>query len=485
MNDTSRRSVSKGGNSALMLAGQFVGKGSLFVSVMLLSRYLADAEFGGFLFAIVLGQVYLFMSDMGVSLVLNRRASTNPKDTQELFSTSISLRIILSLAGLPLVMLAGSILDMDSARLAVLGIIGVSVFFDSWSEMVYSVFRAGEIMVYESVSRIIRGISGLLLVVLAIRYQAGLTAIAGVYAVRSAAGLAAAAWGAKRLKLVLKPCWKFDKVKEMLIASLPLGIMGLVTILHQRVDNVIVRQLLGENAVAAWQECMKVVELMVLLVAPTLLPGALFPSLCRAFRNRNFTRQTADMARVFTAFSTALILAVASAGPRFLKALWGSGYLRQMDSGDLQLAFYLSLAGLAAVYIMHITLASLLAINRVKIVVPVTIAALVIVVAGNLLLMPVIGLPSAGLFFFSGNLLIAASYWLFLRWRGYNLPVWREILISCAAGIPALAAVLLFAGNMSLVPAVLIPLAVYLPVWWFTGGGVAFRRLFPLKVTRD
>jgi hypothetical protein len=69
INFTDIKKSSKAANSAFMLAGQFIGKGSLFVSVMLLSRYLSDSDFGGLLFSIVLGQVYFFLSDMGVSLV--------------------------------------------------------------------------------------------------------------------------------------------------------------------------------------------------------------------------------------------------------------------------------------------------------------------------------------------------------------------------------------------------------------------------------
>ena len=46
---------SKAANTGFMLVGQFIGKGSLFVSIMFLSRYLSDWDFGGLLFVIVLG----------------------------------------------------------------------------------------------------------------------------------------------------------------------------------------------------------------------------------------------------------------------------------------------------------------------------------------------------------------------------------------------------------------------------------------------
>lgn len=190
------------------------------------------------------------------------------------------------------------------------------------------------------------------------------------------------------------------------------------------------------------------------------------------------------MARVFTALAVSLSLAVVSAGNRLLELIWGGSYLRNVSPSDMQLCLYLCVGGLAAVYLMNIMINSLLALNRIRVVVPVTAAALAIVIAGNLLLIPVIGLPSAGILFIAGNLFILLSYYFYVGWRGYRLPIWGKALKSILAAIPAFA-VTFYSLSLPLVPAILVPLAVYVPVWWFTGGGGAFKRLFPLKVTRD
>jgi O-antigen/teichoic acid export membrane protein len=363
----------------------------------------------------------------------------------------------------------------------VLGIIGSSVFFESFAEMFYSVFRAREKMIYESICRIIMGTICLITVLIFIRFKMDLTAIAFAYVIRTLAAVIAATVFAKKIGFSIQPSIDKGKLKELFIASLPLGIMGLFTIAHQRADNVLIRQMLGENAVAAWQECLKIVEIMLLLVVPTLLPGALFPSLCRAFRDEGYQRQTGNMARIFTALAVILFLSVLSTGDRFLRFIWGSGYLRNISSSELQLCLYLCLIGLAIVYLMNILISSLLAVNRVMIVIPVTTAALILVIGGNLLLMPVMGLPSAGIFYVAGNLLIIVSYWIFLRWKGYSLPIWKEAAISILVSIPAFAAVVLIRG-LSFLPALLLPPLIYIPFWWLTGGGRAVREVFPHKM---
>ncbi len=471
---------SKAANTGFMLVGQFIGKGSLFVSIMFLSRYLSDWDFGGLLFVIVLGQIYLGLSDMGVSLILNMRSSVRPADTQELLSESLSLRIILSFLGLPLLLLAGLLLNMAPGRMLVLGIIVVSVFFESFAEMFYSVFRAREKMIYESICRILMGITGLGAVLLLIQFKMDLTAIASAYVIRAFAAAIAAVVFLRKIGFSLKPSIDKKKLKDLFVTALPLGIMGLVTVIHLRADNILIMQILGENAVAAWQECLRIIEIMLLLVVPTLLPGALFPSLCRAFRDGGYKQQTGNMARIFTGLALIPSVAILSAGDRFLRFVWGNEYLRGIDASELQLCLYLCLAGLAVMYLMIIALSSLMAVNRIRIVVPVTTAALILVVVGNLLLMPVLGLPAAGILFVSGNLLILVSYWVFLKWRGYSVPIWREAFISILASVPAFAVIPL-TRRLPFIPALLIPALIFVPVWWFSGGGKAIHEVFPRK----
>ncbi len=472
------RGSSQAVNSGFMLMGQFVGKGFLFVSMMFLSRYLPDQEFGGLLFLIVLGQVYLFFSDMGVSLVLTSRSSLRPEDTQDLFSRSFSLRIIFAVLGFPLIILSGFLLGVPQDRLIILTVISLSVVFEAFAELLYAVFRSREKMVFESVSRMVKGLSGLICILLVIHFRMGLLVIAFAFVLRALLAVIFAFVSLRKINILVKPSLDTRKLMKLFLAALPIGIMGFVTILHLRADNVVIRQIMGESAVAAWQECLRLVELLILLVAPTLLPGALFPDLCRSFRDGVYREKVGSMARVFTGLAVAFTLPVWSTGTGFLRMVWGSKYLRGINPGDLQTCLYFALSGLLVVYLMHILLASLLAVNRVKIVIPVTGAALLMVVAGNWLLIPELGLISVGIMFLGGNLLIVLSYWVFLGKRGYHIRIWKPVFMSLLPAIPAVAAAFMISGSHTALR-LLLPTMIYVPLWVITGGWHAVRTVFP------
>ena len=169
-------------------------------------------------------------------------------------------------------------------------------------------------------------------------------------------------------------------------------------------------------------------------------------------------------------------------GTRLLELLWGASYLREFDPWDLQLCLYLSLGGLAALYLINILVSSLMALNKIRVVIPVSAGAVVMVVVGNLLLIPRIGLPSVGVFFVASNILVLLTYWNFLRWRGYSLPVWREAGISMALALPAVPVAILM-RNSAFVPAFMVPILLYVILWLMAGGYKTLRRLFPFSRT--
>lgn len=238
-----------------MLGGQVVSKGMLLISMALLSRYLDDRSFGLLSFAVAVGLVYMFLSEMGVAITVNRRVSlTGDGTVRGLPGVAAGLRVILSGVGLAVFTGGFAVLSHGPGDLAVLVPVTVSYALDGLSEIPFAVFRASGRSGRESLARSLGGVFSVLTVSLVILLDLGLGAVTAVFVLRSAVTLVSAVALHRDTGFSLVPSFDRSGMAALFRSSLPVGVMGLALAAFQRVDNFFVRRILGIEAVGAWQE---------------------------------------------------------------------------------------------------------------------------------------------------------------------------------------------------------------------------------------
>jgi len=460
-----------------MLTGLVVGKGTLFLSLMLLSRYLDDTSFGMITFAISLSLILFFIIDMGVSPIANRKFSIDPSRTQEVFSTALGLRAILTVLGYSL-LLGASLIFYSKSQAMIVAIIGAGFVLDSWGELVFAIFRSRERMGLEARSRIAGAVTSLVLVLLVVKTDLGVYAAAATYTLRAGVLLTSAFLALGRFRIRLSPGFSGTHIMRLLRESWPLGAMGLLFVAFQRLDVVIMEACLGIRAVGAYNEIYRILETLVLVITPTLLPGALFPSLCRAFRDgwSGFSRKMGGIAQLVTGLAGLVMMPVFAGGTRLLEFLWGSDYLRGQDPGDFRLAYIVLMAAIPILFWMNYLVASVIAAGRQKITVVVTAVSLVLSVGGNLVLIPMIGLPGAAIMVAASNGVMALLYFLVLRKFG-PLPLLGDIWKPAISALAGVLVIYMTRSIPSLPVRMLIPAAAYLAVWLPLGGLKPLKRI--------
>ncbi len=137
-------------NSAYMLFGQIFGKAGLFVSLMIYSRILQDGPFGELLFAVSIGLVIIFLSDMGATMLITRRIAAG-SPVNSILSPAIILRTALSAITLCAVMLAGWAAGYSSKQLVLILLVSTGFILDGFCETSFAVFRARGLMIYEAI----------------------------------------------------------------------------------------------------------------------------------------------------------------------------------------------------------------------------------------------------------------------------------------------------------------------------------------------
>lgn len=459
-----------------MLAGQVTGKAGLFISLMIYSRIFTDGEFGELLFAVAISLILFFLADMGASLVTTRRL-VHSERTVEFLSQALQLRTILS--GVSLIALAVFTLFMGypETQVKLLFLVFSGFILDGYFETFYALFRARDRMIFEGLARSLQGILAVI-IALTIRDKDLSYLWAGAsYPIRSALPFLLCLTASAKMT-----GWRFllpsaaASVRDLLKKAAPLGLMGFLLVAAQRFDNTLVKALISDSAVAAWQQCYRLFEPMVLLVAPTLLPGALFADLCRAERSGwdQVSGRIRWMTEVFTVMAFMIVIPFFFLGTDILRTIWGSGYLRGQSFSDVQSSLRILMFGLPVTYLFHIYLAVILAQGRQKTVLPAVSAAFLVQITGLVLLLPRFGIVSAAIM--QLIFIVTLTIWLGISTR----KTYGETGFARGISRPAVAlipfALLALFQPMSPAMNMVASLTGFLLFWVLPGGGKAAAR---------
>lgn len=457
-------------NTASMLAGQFFGKGTFLLSLMILSRYLDDNHFGMLVFAVALGQILLFLADLGVSVISTKKFSLDPDRIQEIYSTALGLRLLTTFGAWSLIVLGSVIAGYETDQIIMIVLIGLASAMETGAELQFSVFRAKERMIYEAVTRATGGIVSLVLVLAVVVFNRGPIAASAVYALRTTFMLILSMIFLSRFHVRILPRFRVKRILDLLRESWAFGVGGIILIMIYKLDNVIIRELAGIRAVGAYQEIIRILEASVLLITPTLLPGALFPGLCRAFQTgwKETRERMISIAQLVTGIAGAVVIPVLAGGVDLLRLLWGDSFLRGLDAGEVESTFLILMIALPAVFWTNFLMSGVVAYGKQKDLVPIAMIALVVNITGNIVLVPLIGITGAAVMVLITHLFGIVLLYYVLR-KGGPLPLviglWKPVV---AAGISVTVFFLIRNGSVPL--RIIIPTAVYLVIWISLGG---------------
>ncbi|MCK5841960.1 MAG: oligosaccharide flippase family protein [Candidatus Sabulitectum sp.] len=462
-------------NSAYMLLGQIFGKAGLFVSLMIYSRLLSDGAFGELLFAVSMGLIVIFLSDMGATMLITRRiAAGSPVDRT--LSSAIFLRTGLSVIAVSTVMLAGWAGGYSNSQLILMLMVSTGFILDGFCETSFAVFRARELMINEGTARALHGVLGILLAVFAWYTGKGVLFAGSTYLIRQLPALIFVYYVLRKLG------FRIDVSKSVLRSSIPLfkaavplGIVGILMAAGLRIDSIFIKANLGNAAVASYQQSIKIFETLVLIVTPTLLPGALFAALCEAARKGwgNVREKIVWMTELFAVIAAAVVLPLWASELTLLRLIWGNEFLRGVSQGTALLVFRIIIITLPAAYFFHLYMSVIIAEERQKSALPLVALSLLIQIGLLFFLVPLAGTLGAAIAYLSLFSMVALLFaWKLNRIHGPT-GFARGIKRPLTAFLPAFSIVVMH-PFIPVINAVL-SLAVFFTTWFIIGG----REIIP------
>lgn len=282
-NGSIRQTVAK--NTFWLTAGNFTGRLIKAALIIYVARALGAAGYGVFSYAVSLAGFFSLFSDIGITGILIREGTRNPKSLPQYLATSLGIKIaLLTLTNIAVFTIAPIFSRNVPEALPLLPLAAALITFDSLRDLAFAVVRSKEKMQTEAGISIITNLAITVLGIGAVFFfnSTPLALMAG-YTLGSMIGTIWAYWVVR--ESLHNPFEHFRKnlVVPMIMESLPFGLMGILGTLMLNIDTLIIGWLTAATeatrTLGIYAAALRPVQ--VLYIVPSILSTAVFPALAR------------------------------------------------------------------------------------------------------------------------------------------------------------------------------------------------------------
>lgn len=255
-----------------MLVGLLVG--------IWVARFLGPAQFGVFSYAIAFAALFGSLAKLGLDGIVIRDLVRNPARLDLYMGTVFWLKMLGATIMLAAMLLAIHLTSNDSTTNLYIFIIGSGTLFQSF-EVIDFYFQSQVLSKFVSYCRLTQLLISSLLKLYFILVEAELIWFVVVSLIDQLA-LAVALYVAYRYRQTGVSLWQFDvnTAKLLLRESWPLVISGLVVTIYMRIDQIMIKEMLGDEQVGLYSAAVRLSEGWYFV--PVILTNSLFPAVVRA-----------------------------------------------------------------------------------------------------------------------------------------------------------------------------------------------------------
>ena len=172
-------------NTTYMYIGEIISNIFQLAFIILLTRYLGAEGIGKLSLALSLGWIIVLFSDFGVNHIMFREMVLKNKNILHHLSRSVALKIFLGITTILVTILLAATFRFSMERTLIIIIICISLILDSTGQLFRNALISIKKMNYESITKIIFGISKLILFLILWRLGAGIILMTSIYATAS------------------------------------------------------------------------------------------------------------------------------------------------------------------------------------------------------------------------------------------------------------------------------------------------------------
>jgi O-antigen/teichoic acid export membrane protein len=283
----------------------------LFVSIVLVARYLGAAQFGDFVLVLTVVSLFQLFADGGIVNITIRDIARDRDSASEIAGHTQALVWVISLGVAALVVLVVALLAPPPEMRAVIYLMGLAALFALHASVYAAIVRAYEDMELISGAAFLHKVAVLGLVYLSIRLDSGIAGIALAHLAANLLNWLFFLVLVNRRYLRPRLRWTPDRWSQVLRESVPLGAGMLLRRMTVHLGTVLLAVLATSAAVGLYNSAYRVLQMAE--IAAIGLVGVLFPTLSRLSQ-----ASVEDFRRLFRDSLRILIFISASLGAWFL-----------------------------------------------------------------------------------------------------------------------------------------------------------------------
>ncbi|MDD5462570.1 MAG: flippase [Methylococcales bacterium] len=255
-----------------MVAGLLVG--------IWVARYLGPAQFGVFSYAIAFTALFSSIAKLGLDSIIVRDLVRDPSQRDLYIGTAFWLKVSGAIVMLAVIALTTQLTSNDPTTELYILIIASGFIFQSF-EVVDFYFQSKALSKFVSICKLTQLLLSSVLKIYFVLTGAGLFWFV-VVSVVDQTTLAASLYIAYRYQKLGSFFRHFDLItaKKLLKNSWPLMLSGLVIIIYQRIDQIMIKEMLGEKEVGLYSAAVRLSEVWYFI--PMIITNSLFPAIINA-----------------------------------------------------------------------------------------------------------------------------------------------------------------------------------------------------------
>lgn len=249
------------------------------------ARYLAPEQFGIFSYVIAFTAVFSGVAKFGLDAIIVRELINHPERHDSYLGTAFWLKFLGAFIVLMLTAVIVPFTSNDAATNIYIFIITFGLFFQSF-EVVEFYFQSQVLARLISICKLIQLIFSSIAKIYLVLVQAELLWFVVVTAL-DALTLAISYFFAYRWQKNTAFYRHFDRrlAKQLLKDSWPAVLSSIVTMLYMRIDQIMIKEMLGNHELGLYSASIRLVEALYFI--PALISNSLFPAILNARNNSN------------------------------------------------------------------------------------------------------------------------------------------------------------------------------------------------------